>query len=399
MIEIQMNNIRGINIIKGFIVVALIACIYSCNTDENPVDSADTYQYEIPEQVDDGWETASLSSVGINEFPLINLMNHLEQTSDHQIHSLLIVKDDKLVFEEYFPGEKFNLAQYTGEIGFDMDDTHNLCSATKSVTSALVGIAIDQGLIQSVDQKVFDFFPEHADILDSEPGKDDMTIEHLLAMQSGLAWDDETYSYFDPRNDMYQLFNSSDPLGYILAQPLIEPPGTVFAYRNCNTNVLGEIVRSATGLRLDVFSNSYLFRKLGITDFEWQGLPNGVVFCSGDLRLRPRDMAKFGYLFLNDGIWNDERLISEEWIDLSTSQSVSFYNDWADLDGYGYQWWLWEDIGNTEFSAYAASGWGGQWIIVSPNKNTVFVTTGGNYYTAETISIQAILANYIIPAI
>lgn len=94
-------------------------------------------------------------------------------------------------------------------------------------------------------------------------------------------------------------------------------------------------------------------------------LPNDVVFCSGDLRLRPRDMAKFGYLFLNGGICKSERIISQEWIDISTSKHINLNNDWGDLDGYGYQWWLWEKIYSVEFNAYAASGWGGQWIILA----------------------------------
>jgi CubicO group peptidase (beta-lactamase class C family) len=205
----------------------------------------------------------------MNETPLLNLLDQLKKTEDHKIHSLLIIKDGKLVFEEYFPGEKFNLAQYTGETGFDREDTHNLCSATKSFTSALIGIAIDKGFVQSVDQKVFDFFPEYSYILNSTPEKGDMTVEDLLTMRSGLQWDDETYPYYDPRNDMSRMFTSSDPIRYILLKPLIETPGTFFAYRNCNTNVLGAIVGKASGERLDVFSENYLFSKLGITDFEY----------------------------------------------------------------------------------------------------------------------------------
>jgi CubicO group peptidase (beta-lactamase class C family) len=377
----------------------LLVCLNSCQKDKTPTAPAGNYQYEIPEQTDDEWETASLSSMGMNQKPLTGLMNRLNEIDEHRIHSLLIIKDGKLVFEEYFPGDKFNLAQPTGETGFDMNDTHNLCSVTKSFTSALIGIAIDKGFIQSANQKVFDFFPEYADILNSTPEKDNITIKHLLTMTSGIAWDDETYSYYDSRNDMYQLFTSSDPIKFILQKPLIEMPGTFFAYRNCNTNLLGAIVHKATEQRLDIFSENYLFSKIGITDFEWQMISNDVVFCSGDLRLRPRDMAKFGYLFLNGGKWQNERIISQEWIDISTFKHINLNNNWGDLDGYGYQWWLWENISGASFQAFAASGWGGQWIIVAPYLNTVVVTTGGNYYTEEVISIQSILVNYIIPSI
>jgi CubicO group peptidase (beta-lactamase class C family) len=376
-----------------------LVCIYACNKGNSPIDPTGNYQYEIPEQTDDGWETASLASVGMDETPLRSWMNKLSKMGEHRIHSMLIIKDSMLVFEEYFSGDKFNLAQPTGETGFDRNDTHNLCSVTKSFTSALIGIAIDKGFIQSVEQKVFDFFPEYAGILNSAPEKGNITLKHLLTMTSGIEWDDETYSYFDSRNDMYQLFTSSDPIKYILQKPLIEMPGTFFAYRNCNTNLLGTIVHKATEQRLDIFSKNYLFSKLGITDFEWQMISDDVVFCSGDLRLRPRDMAKFGYLFLNGGRWKDERIISQEWIDISTFKHINLKNNWGDLDGYGYQWWLWENISGASFQAFAASGWGGQWIIISPDLNMVFITTAGNYYTEEAISIQSIMVNYIIPAI
>jgi CubicO group peptidase (beta-lactamase class C family) len=394
-------------VISGSISILVILLIFlclvlgSCEKNKNVIVSSAS-QYEVPLQTDDGWETASLSSVGMDETPLLKLLQMLNNTSDHRIHSILIVKDGKLVFEEYFPGEKFNLARPTGETGFDMYDTHNLCSVTKSFTSALIGIAIDKGFIQSVDQKVFDFFPEYSYLLTSAPEKDALTLKHLLTMTSGLQWDDESTSYFDPRNDLHQLFNSQDPIRYILEKDLVVTPGTVFDYANCNTNLLGEIVRRVSEHRLDIFSQHYLFSKLGITDFEWQMLPNDVVFCSGDLRLRPRDMAKFGYLFLNGGIWKGERVISQEWIHISTQKFIDpneYSADFTWADGYGYQWWLWEDIYQVEYQAYLASGWGGQWIIISPSMNTVVVSTAGNYYTDVKIPIEVILVDYIIPSI
>ncbi len=389
---------------KGFwfillILFPLLIYLSSCTGDKIPLDTSGYYYYRVPVQTDDGWETASLTSVGINEQPLLNLLYRLSLTEEHLMHSLLIVKDGKLVFEQYFPGEKFNLAQYTGETGFDLNDTHNLCSATKSFTSALTGIAIDKGFITSVDKRIFDFFPEYADILHSSPEKGEITIKNLLTMRAGLAWDDESTSYFDPQNDMNRMFNSRDPIRYVLSRDLIEIPGTIFAYRNGNTNVVGEIIHKACDESLDTFSENYLFSKLGITDFEWQMISDDVVFCSGDLRLRPRDMAKFGYLFLNGGSWQGEPVISRAWIDSSTAQQVVLQQTWADLDGYGYQWWLWEDINDLAFTAYAASGWGGQWIIVWPEKHTVFVTTAGNYYTPEAIPIESLLADYLIPSI
>jgi CubicO group peptidase (beta-lactamase class C family) len=388
----------GSIIIYFLSLISIYCALISC--DENRVtEPVGGYQYSVPEQNDDGWETASLLSVGMTENHLVNLMNRLNELSEHRLHSLLIVKNGKLVFEEYFLGDKFNLAQYTGETGFDKNDTHNLCSATKSFTSALIGIAIDKGFIQSVNQKVFDFFPEYSNLLTTAPEKQNITLEHLLTMRSGLEWDDETYPYYDPRNDMYRLFNSSDPIRYILSKDLIETPGAHYTYRNCNTNVLGEIVRKASGQRLDIFARNNLFSKLGITSYEWQRLPNNVIFCSGDLRLRPRDMAKFGQLFLNGGTWEGEQVISQQWVETSTQKFTSLYNWWGDVDGYGYQWWQWENIYGVNYNAYMASGWGGQWIVVCPDMNTVVITTAGNYYTNELMPVQTILVNYILPSL
>jgi CubicO group peptidase (beta-lactamase class C family) len=216
-------------------------------------------------------------------------------------------------------------------------------------------------------------------------------------MSSGIQWDDETYYYNDPRNDLYQLFTVSDPIRYILAKDIIETPGTVYAYRNCNTNLLGEIVRRASGQRIDVFAENYLFSKLGTIEFEWQMLRNNVVFCSGDLRLCPRDMAKFGQLFYNGGAWNKEQVISANWVNESTQSRFSTPPEWWE-DGYGYQWWTKTFHSNSNsYPSYFAQGWGGQCIFVFPGSSMVVVLTGGNYFTDS--PMLTLLNNYILPAV
>ncbi len=393
-------NYTCFEIIKSLSLVFILLFVSNCG--DNPADSPGSYEYSVPVQLDDGWETSSLLDAGLNENYMITLMNELETIEDHRIHSLLIIKDGKLVFEEYFPGEKFNLAQYMGETGFDMNDNHNLCSATKSFTSALIGIAIDKNFMKNVKHGIYEFFPDHRVFMISSPEKRMINVENLLTMSSGITWDDETYPYSDSRNDLYQLFNTNDPVAYILSRDLYAAPGTVFRYSNCNSNLLGEIIKKASGQSLDDFARDYLFSKMGITNYEWQMLPNNVVFASGDLRLRPRDMAKFGYLFLKKGMWGEERIISEEWIDISTAKFFDVSNDtngfnWA--DGYGYHWWQWERINGIKFDAYFASGWGGQWIIVNPENELVIVSTAGNYFTDVNMPIETIISDYILPSI
>ena len=388
---------KNLNIfIRLLLTFGFLGTLASCT--DSPNDPSDNNNlYPIPEQIDDGWETASLPSVGLNEYKLLQMLGYLQSNPDHKIHSIIIIKNNKLVFEEYFPGDKFNLGQYTGETGFDREDTHNLCSATKSFVSACIGIAIGKGFIQSVEQKISEFFPEHSDLFQNNPLKQTITLKHLLTMSSGIEWDDETYYYNDPRNDLYQLFTVSDPIIYILSKDIIETPGTVFAYRNCNTNLLGEIIRRASGQRLDAFAENFLFGKLGITELEWQMLPNNVVFCSGDLRLRPRDMAKFGQLFLNGGVWNQEQIISANWTNESIQSRFFMPANWWE-DGYGYQWWTKTFHSNSNsYESYFAQGWGGQCIFVFPANHIIVVFTGGNYFTES--PMLELLNSYILPVI
>jgi len=360
-------------------------------------------EISIPAFKDDGWEVASLSSVGMNAGKFVQLLFRLAITGDHRIHAILVVRDQKLVFERYFPGRKFNLGQYTGENGYDRNDLHVLCSATKSVTSALLGIALDKGYISSVEQKVYDFFPENADLQAQAPAKGNMTIRHLLTMTSGLTYDDESLPYTNRGNDMNRFFTSRDPLRFLLEMPLFAEPGAVFDYDNCNTNILGEIIRRATNRRVDAFAKEYLFDPLGVTEMEWQTVRGDVLLCSGDLHLKPRDMAKFGLLFLNRGEWKGTRVVSSEWCDASTAAFLDpneYTPEFPMADGYGYQWWRKTyKVGSRTYPSFMAMGWGGQHIIIIPDLNMVVVTTAGNWYTAEPISPFKIVSDYIIPAV
>jgi len=148
---------------------------------------------------------------------------------------------------------------------------------------------------------------------------------------------------------------------------------------------------------LDVFSQNYLFDKLGITDFEWQMLRNNFVFCSGDLRLRPRDMAKFGELFLKKGVWNQEQIISNNWINESVKTSFILPPNWWE-DGYGYQWWVKSfSVNSITYNSYFANGWGGQYIFVFPDISMIVVFTGGNYFNSS--PVPELFSQYILPAV
>jgi CubicO group peptidase (beta-lactamase class C family) len=231
-------------------------------------------------------------------------------------------------------------------------------------------------------------------------------------MTSGLEWNELEVWLGDMRHDLIQLFVVPDPLEYILAKPVVAEPGTNWYYNGGGVNLLGEVIRKASGLRIDEFSEKYLFKPLGIKEYEWDHIKPDIIHASGNLKLRPRDMAKFGYLFLNGGTWKGEKIIPAEWIQKSTKASISIpwdslaeilgdeYVDVPETEGdrYGYLWWLKTyHVDSQSINSYAATGWGGQRIIVFPALNMVVVFTGGNY--AEPDLVDEIVTCHILPAV
>ena len=369
---------------------AIVFCSLSCS--ENITTSDNTvYVYTIPTQTDDGWQIASLSDVGMDETPIAQFMNELINNIDHRFHSILIIKDGKLVFEKYFTGYDF----YHGPLTeFNRDTKDNLASVTKSLTSALTGLAFDKGFIQNVNQKLFSFFPEYNDLNNGE--KENITLEHLLTMTAGFEWDESTYPHTDPKNDLSQVWISNDPIRFILNRPIVTEPGTQFNYNSGSIIVLGEIIRKATGMRADDFARDYLFTPLGINDYKWEELPNDVLYTSGDLRLRPRDMAKLGELYLHGGVWNGQQIISEQWIEVSTKSFISAAPEYMNWD-YGYLWWLYNfEMNSQQIETFSASGWGGQKIIVFPSLDMVVAITAG-YYDEPELEFQ--IGGLLIPVI
>jgi len=249
---------------------------------------------------------------------------------------------------------------------------------------------------------VFDYFPEYADLITQSPDKADLTIRHLLTMTSGLTYDDESLPYTDSRNDMNRFYSNRNPIRFLLALPLFAEPSAVYDYDNCNTNIIGQIICQATGDRLDLFAKENLFDQLNIRQHEWQIVRNDVVLSSGDLHLRPRDMAKFGLLFLRRGEWNGQRIISSAWCDVSTAMHINpndYNSEFHMVDGYGFQWWQKDySYRSKSYRSYFAWGWGGQLIVNIPELNLIVVTTAGNWYEAEKISPFTIIADYIIPS-
>jgi CubicO group peptidase (beta-lactamase class C family) len=362
------------------------------------------YTYQQPRNINDGLDVGTFSEVGMDPALIEKAVNDINRGKYNEVHSMLIFKDNKLVFEEYFPGHKYQWDgnNYHGDlVAWNRSTLHCIQSDTKSITSACIGIAIDKGYIESVHQSIFDYLPEHQHL--NTDGKDKITIEHLLTMTSGLDWQEWSSSYSSKDNPMIGIwFSDKDPITYILERSMKDEPGTSFTYYGGNMILLGEIVRNATGMDIDEFSAKYLFEPLGIDSFDWWNrFNNGVIEAASGLKITPRDMVKFGAMFLNNGVWKGKQIISQRWVEKSAAtflinQGIDVPGEDGGRLGYAYSWWTkqYSDSGK-EIDIFCALGWGGQKIMVLPEVNTVVVFTGGNY-TSEVKSFS-ILEKYIIP--
>lgn len=395
------------HLLKLLFLLLILSFSSSCDNNEHPLQIEQSkYSYFKPGQVNDGWKTATFADVSMDASPIVNLMNELQESDNHYIHGLLIVKDGKLVFEEYFDGADMNIFGSLNPIykEFDPNTLHFQASVTKSITSILVGIAIDKGFISNVNKSAFSFYPEHADLVNDEKNK--VTVHNMLAMCSGLEWDESSFPYDDPRSDTYKILNNDDPIRFMLSKPLESTPGTVFHYNSGTTNILGDIVRKMSGMLVTEFARQYLFEPLGITDFEWLRCDGNsqVTFASGGLYLRPRAMAKIGQMYLQEGTWNGNRVVSSNWVKESVMESIPLPTSMRDkyhAYGYGYQWWLGK-YSPGDIEAFSARGWGNQYIVVLPSLDMVVVFAGGafneNIFELPFIYYN-IIQDYIIPSV
>ncbi|MEH2613592.1 serine hydrolase domain-containing protein [Bradyrhizobium sp. AZCC 1693] len=212
-----------------------------------------------PASIGDGWPTATPESVGLDGPRLCTIAARLKEIQAN-VHAVVVVRHGKLVFEQYFsgPDERWDVA---GQYDYDATTKHDMRSASKSVISLLVGIAIDRKLIASADEPVIKFFPEYAAV--KSPGWDQVTLRHLLTMSSGMQWD-ENRAWNDPSNDEPHLGSESDPIRYILSKPIAKPPDSLWTYNGGGTDLLGNILERVSGKPLEAFAREILFEPLGL---------------------------------------------------------------------------------------------------------------------------------------
>ena len=249
---------------------------------------------------------------------------------------------------------------------------HDVASVTKSITSTLIGLAIQKGYLQGVNERVLSFFPDHA-VSGLDMRKQALTLENLLTMRAG--WDCGV-GLGDPRINLdvrlAEMRATSDWAQYALDLPMVDKPGTRFRYCNANCHLLSTILTQRTGTNALAFARRELFEPIGIHDTAWPADPKGNNYGWGDLQLRPTDMAKFGQLLLQRGHWG-KQIVPEGWLRIATRSHVE---QTGGRDHYGYFWWV---PGEKFPGVFEAVGRGGQRITVWPAKDLVLVYTGGGF--------------------
>ncbi|MCK3686203.1 serine hydrolase [Maribellus sp. YY47] len=323
------------------------------------------YTWQAPRATNDNLECTTQLSHGEMLF-VDSLLSEIVEGKYGRINSILLARNHQLFCEEYF-------------WGYQAEDLHPLESATKSITSLLIGIAIDQGKINGTEEKIADIFPEirhqQAEIFRQ------ITLQHLLTMTSGYECKDD------------ELTQNDDRISFCLNRKIIHEPGKVFQYDGGNTEILGAVIHRKTGMFADEFASKYLFTPLNISCYQWSDYrQNGYPLMSGALHLRPRDMLKIGELVLNKGRCNEQQIVSKEWIDASATTAVK---TGIDNDNYSYLWWnISLESKEKEYRCIWANGWGSQFIYIIPDLNVVMVTTGHNY-EQDSWAITSGLGKYI----
>lgn len=354
-----------------FTVIGSIFFVAACANDRNATQS-------FQKNANDGWQVALYSLQGADAPLIEEMLSEVRRGTYTGISSILVAHQGKIVIEEYFGA-------------FDEHALHSTRSASKAVTSALVGIAIDHEFITSADEKLLPYFPEYeGEIEHWDERKRDISIDHLLSMTSGVRGNEDN------------MYPTGDWIKFYLDQPLAHAPGEVFSYATSGVVTLGNVITRASGQRIPAFANHYLFKPLGIVAYKWPITNSrgsqGLAMTGGGLHLRPRDMLKFGQLYLNGGRWNGKQLISEDWIEVSTSKHAT-----SDLYGedFGYLWRMIDrTIEGRPLRSYEAWGNGGQFIMVFPSIETVAVFTGENYGRFPEMEQPFVLMDkYILPTI
>ena len=335
------------------------------------------YAYSQPIELEDGWKTQNLKSTTFDTTLLYAFFDQLVK-ENHRLHSVLLVKKNRLIIDEYFNG-------------YNPRKLHDLRSTTKSIKSILLGIAIDNGIIDDIDDPISKYLKNHKPEKNLDERKDEITIRHLITMSAGWDcndWDKKSKGQED------RVYKKEDWIQYTLDLPMINKPGEVSNYCSMGVIIMTEIISQASGLTIDTFADKFLFNPMGIENQKWDHTSKKEVIPSGKrLYMAPRDLAKIGQLVLNKGSWNGKQIVSERWVEAATTTKTN-------ITGveYGYLWWnIPFQLNERTLISKTATGNGGQYIIVIPELDIVAVFTGGAYNSQDDKLAFAIMNNILLP--
>jgi CubicO group peptidase (beta-lactamase class C family) len=318
----------------------------------------------------DQWNISTPEAQGMDSSILAKT---LKQLPGSNIHSMVLVRNGYLVAEAYNADTQPDKAQ-------------DILSATKSITSALTGIAIQDGKLKGTSHKLSEFFPQ---LVGNAPDKSAITIDNLLTMTSGLKWDNEG------EKSSNEMVDSEDWVKYVLGQPVVGKPGKDFMYSNGNAHVMSAILQKVTNMPTSKYAEQKIFEPLGIHDVEWYQDPQNIDIGAFSVHMKARDMAKIGFLYLHDGQWNNKEVIPAKWVEATLKKHDDAEYADGSIGSYGYFWWLKNmvvDGTDKRINMFYAAGSGGQRIYVLPEQNmvAVFTSNTANSFVTETVLAQMV---------
>ena len=356
-----------------------------------------------PALAQEAWPRGEPADAGLDVAPLAALAAEVADGDYGYVDRLLLVAEGRIVFDERYDQDYVEISRgQSGPLGCGTDacdspddvhdfnylhpdrhpfyegrEVHSLQSVTKSVTATLIGIAIRRGEIPGVQTPVFELLG-HYDLSGLDPRVRNATLEDLLTMRLGIEWH-ENDRPLDDTNTTLQLEKSDDWVAFTLAQPADSDPGVKWNYNSGGSHLMSAIILQATGQTTAEYAEEHLFGPLGIRDYHWKKDPQGLPDTEGGLYLAAEDLARIGVLYLQDGVWEGERLLPEGWVAAATARRV---DDVAPDNpnwnwGYGYQWWRLDASG---LDVWAGLGFGGQNLIVIPARGLVGVINSWNVF-------------------
>lgn len=326
------------------------------------------------------WQPVSLREAGFADDLAARLDKAIADRRVWNLHSVVVVRNGRLVCERYFEGEdRARGDRPVGVVSFKPDTLHDLRSVSKSIVGLLYGIALGAGKVPTPEAPLMPSFPEYADLA-VDPGRSRWTLHHVLTMSMGTDWN-ESLPYTNPANSETAMDLAPDRYRYILSRPIVTEPGKRWVYNGGATALLGRLIAKGTGKSLHEYAREVLFDPLGIGPTDWYADKDGALIAASGIRMTPRDLARIGELTLRRGVWEGRSVVPAEWIARSTSPLVPIEEERR----YGYQWY------NLDFSfetptmprsnqrLWNAAGNGGQRLTAFPGLGLVVVTTAGNY--------------------